>query len=571
MTLGRFGLVLCLILSSIATAQTVVYQQPPLATGGLLQSSWWDPDDSDYDIYSWDSFTLAQPHAITEITWRGGNIYGGTYGGPVINFSVEIYPSIAAGSQPDVVNPPLVAYETGGNAEQTFAGVFGGTTMYDYHFTLPSPFQAAANTRYWVYLVAWQHGIPEWGVCKGSGGNGGYFRFVRGLHMYQAPPGDFAMTLYSSDAPTYTINASASPANAGAVQGGGQYPADSVAAMQANANAGWGFDRWTEGGVRVSTANPYTFTVNADRTLVANFVPAYTITTGSLPTYGGSTSGGGTFNSGTNVTVHAVAEQHYTFVNWSEYGTPVSTAADYTFAAASNRALTANFTLDPQGRAFDFDDAPPYTSLPLSLTHTGLTASLSATGSGFSMQLLSAIQIHPAGFAGICLYPNSVFPADLIVDFSQPLTGFSIMYSPQELGCDNSATMRATGYLNGAFVATATTTVPVPGTWPTGTLRLESTVPFDQVVVHYDARPPTCQDWGPIFLADNMIAIIAAAAPCPGDLNGDHAVDLSDLTALLAHFGTTSGATAADGDMDADGDVDLSDLTGLLSAFGTTC
>jgi hypothetical protein len=24
------------------------------------------------------------------------------------------------------------------------------------------------------------------------------------------------------------------------------------------------------------------------------------------------------------------------------------------------------------------------------------------------------------------------------------------------------------------------------------------------VVIHYDARPPTCQDWGPIFLADNM-------------------------------------------------------------------
>ena len=41
--------------------------------------------------------------------------------------------------------------------------------------------------------------------------------------------------------------------------------------------------------------------------------------------------------------------------------------------------------------------------------------------------------------------------------------------------------------------------------------------------------------------------------PCPGDLNGDAAVSLSDLTVLLAHFGTAGGATSADGDMNVDG------------------
>jgi choice-of-anchor C domain-containing protein len=59
--------------------------------------------------------------------------------------------------------------------------------------------------------------------------------------------------------------------------------------------------------------------------------------------------------------------------------------------------------------------------------------------------------------------------------------------------------------------------------------------------------------------------------PCPGDVNGDQRADLSDLTILLAHFGTTSGATLADGDLDGDGDVELSDLTILLSAYGTIC
>ncbi len=61
------------------------------------------------------------------------------------------------------------------------------------------------------------------------------------------------------------------------------------------------------------------------------------------------------------------------------------------------------------------------------------------------------------------------------------------------------------------------------------------------------------------------------APPCPGDVDGDGDVDLSDLSTLLAHFGVTTGATRADGDLDADGDVDLSDLSSLLARFGTSC
>jgi hypothetical protein len=58
---------------------------------------------------------------------------------------------------------------------------------------------------------------------------------------------------------------------------------------------------------------------------------------------------------------------------------------------------------------------------------------------------------------------------------------------------------------------------------------------------------------------------------CPGDVNDDDRCDLTDLATLLAHFGTTSGATQADGDLDGDGDVELSDLATLLANFGTTC
>ncbi len=61
------------------------------------------------------------------------------------------------------------------------------------------------------------------------------------------------------------------------------------------------------------------------------------------------------------------------------------------------------------------------------------------------------------------------------------------------------------------------------------------------------------------------------AAPCPGDLDGNRTIDLDDLSILLVHFGTASGASYEDGDLDDDDDVDLLDLSALLVVFGGEC
>jgi hypothetical protein len=58
---------------------------------------------------------------------------------------------------------------------------------------------------------------------------------------------------------------------------------------------------------------------------------------------------------------------------------------------------------------------------------------------------------------------------------------------------------------------------------------------------------------------------------CPGDLDHDLDVDLSDLAQLLSNYGETSGMTYEDGDLDEDADVDLADLAALLAVYGTTC
>jgi len=154
---------------------------------------------------------------------------------------------------------------------------------------------------------------------------------------------------------------------------------------------------------------------------------------------------------------------------------------------------------------FDFDNAPLSSPFPISLTASGITAHFSATGQGYSIQNANTMGFTPLGFAGLCIYPSSINLADLLIRFDQKLTDFSIMYSCQELGCDDAATMRVTVYLNGSYVGTNTKIAGTPGTWPVDKLSCSFLQGFDSVVVHYDHRPPTCQDYGVIFLADNMI------------------------------------------------------------------
>jgi hypothetical protein len=113
-----------------------------------------------------------------------------------------IYPSIAGGSQPDVTHAPLVQYQTGSSAGETPAGTFGGIAMYDYSFTLPTPFQATAGTKYWVQIEAWQTGVPDWGLAVGTGGDNKHFRgmAVAGDIHYDAPAGDTAFTCWGQRA-----------------------------------------------------------------------------------------------------------------------------------------------------------------------------------------------------------------------------------------------------------------------------------------------------------------------------------------------------------------------------------
>ncbi len=72
-------------------------------------------------------------------------------------------------------------------------------------------------------------------------------------------------------------------------------------------------------------------------------VAGYTVYLTVSPPGGGTVHGAGTYEEGTNVTVTATPYAGYTFVNWKENGSLLSTAASYSFNVTDNCYLTANF------------------------------------------------------------------------------------------------------------------------------------------------------------------------------------------------------------------------------------
>src|SRR5512136_1587384 len=78
-----------------------------------------------------------------------------------------------------------------------------------------------------------------------------------------------------------------------------------------------------------------------------------------------------------------------------------------------------------QSVLFDFDSLPAHAGLPGAYTVGGITASFSATGQGFSIQPANTMGFTPAGFAGNCIYPNSIDLSDLLIRFDRTLISFS--------------------------------------------------------------------------------------------------------------------------------------------------
>ena len=141
----------------------------------------------------------------------------------------------------------------------------------------------------------------------------------------------------------YTITATANPTAGGTVSGAGTYYENSTCTLTATANTGYTFTNWSDG----NTNNPRTFTVTGDASYTAVFtLNSYQVTATANPTAGGTISGTGSYDHGTNASLTATANEGYTFTNWTKNGVSVSTNATYSFTVTEATALVANFTIN---------------------------------------------------------------------------------------------------------------------------------------------------------------------------------------------------------------------------------
>lgn len=145
----------------------------------------------------------------------------------------------------------------------------------------------------------------------------------------------------------YVVTVTPEPMDGGDITGAGNYVVGSLCQLEAFPKPGYVFERWMENGETVSTTSFYSFVVNENHDLKACFfrVP-YEITLSAEPETGGIVEGGGTYYFGDMVTIRALTNPTYYFINWKENGEVVGTNQNFTFAVDGNHHFVATFAQD---------------------------------------------------------------------------------------------------------------------------------------------------------------------------------------------------------------------------------
>ena len=144
-----------------------------------------------------------------------------------------------------------------------------------------------------------------------------------------------------------TISVDIFPAASGLITGDGEYFTGSLVNLEATPNTGYNFINWSENGVNISDDSNYSFISFGNRQLTANFeLKSYIIGTTSLPVEGGFTNGGGIYSHGSLVTLQAIKNIGYSFLNWTENNVEISSDSILTMTALNDVDYVANFALN---------------------------------------------------------------------------------------------------------------------------------------------------------------------------------------------------------------------------------
>ncbi len=140
---------------------------------------------------------------------------------------------------------------------------------------------------------------------------------------------------------SYTLSVTATHGSVTKTPDQTSYTSGQTVTLQATPSAGYTFSGWSGG--LTGTANPATLTMNANKSVTANFTAVtYTLavsaTNGTVTKTPDQTS----YTSGQTVTLQATPSAGYTFSGWS--GGLTGTANPATLTMNANKSVTANFT-----------------------------------------------------------------------------------------------------------------------------------------------------------------------------------------------------------------------------------
>ncbi len=163
----------------------------------------------------------------------------------------------------------------------------------------------------------------------------------------QTPPETEKVTL------TLSINHPNWGTVTGATVGTNEFEKGSEVTLTATPNEGFAFKAWNENGATVSTQATYTFTLNADRTLMVEFAEIktptpddpekVTLTLTANEAAWGTVTGAGQYDKGAQATATATAHEGYAFKAWVSGTDTLAKTAGYTFTIDRDTTLMAVF------------------------------------------------------------------------------------------------------------------------------------------------------------------------------------------------------------------------------------
>ena len=141
----------------------------------------------------------------------------------------------------------------------------------------------------------------------------------------------------------FAVVLSSNPAAGGSTTGSGAYAAGTSVTVTASPNTGYSFVNWTDNGTIASTSAAYTFPLNANRTLVANFaINTFTLNVTAVNGTVTKNPTQATYNFGTTVQLTATPNAGFVFSSWS--GDASGSVNPLTVTMNANKNITANFT-----------------------------------------------------------------------------------------------------------------------------------------------------------------------------------------------------------------------------------